>query len=353
MAINIFTIFLVLFLSACSSTKHIPNSTIDELFRDYYAPNAPGAALLVIHDGTVLHNKSYGFAHLEMHRLVTGTTNFRLASVTKQFTAMCILILNERGKLSLDDTLEKFFPEIAQSYRDIKLRYLLNHTSGLPDYENYVPDSQTVQVLDADALRLINYADTVYFPAGSKFSYSNTGYALLALIIEKASGVSFAEFLRQNVFLPLQMNNTVAREAHTVVSDRAYGYTRTDSGWTFADQSSTSAVLGDGGIYSSINDLARWDQSLYTERLLPRSVLETAMSATTPTDTSAYSYGYGWYIGSRHNMKTVFHTGSSRGFRNAIVRIPDERFTVVILTNRNEGNPVEIAYKLIDMYFGR
>ena len=270
---------------------------------------------------------------------------------------MAVLILVERKMLSLDDPLAKYFPDIAPSYRAIKIRQLLNHTSGIADYESFIPDSQTVQVLDRDALRLLNEADSVYFPAGSRFQYSNSGYALLALLVETVSQQSFAQFLQENIFRPLQMNNTVAREANTVVTNRAYGYTRASpangagAGFAFADQSSTSAVLGDGGIYSSTDDLNKWDQALYTEKLVSRATLQLAMSPTTPKDSAGVSYGFGWFIGSHHGLPTVFHTGSSRGFRNAIIRLPEQRFTVIILTNRNEGEPIEIAYKIIDLYF--
>ena len=260
-------------------------------------------------------------------------------------------ILLEQKKLSLDDPIVKYFPELPPSYRPVKLRHLLDHTSGIVDYESLMPDSQTVQVLDKDVLELLKKADSTYFPVGSKWQYSNSAYSLLSLVAEEASGRPFAQFLRENIFLPLKMNNTVAREEGTVVVNRAYGYSRKDAGFVFTDQSSTSAVLGDGGIYSSVDDLFKWDQSLYTEMLVSKATLDLAMSPTTATDTTAYQYGYGWYIGEYHGLRTVHHTGSSRGFRNAILRLPDQRFSVIILTNRNEGTPIEKARKIVDLYF--
>ena len=338
-------------LASCSSSRLSVTDAIDALFHEYDQPNSPGAAVLVIHNGIVAQKRLYGLAHLEESRRVTSSTNFRLASVTKQFTAMAILMLAEEKKLSLDDAIVKFFPELPASDVGIHVRHLLNHTSGITDYEPLIPGFRTAQVLDKDVLRLLTSADSLHFPVGSRFQYSNSGYALLALIVEAVSGQSFAEFLQQRIFMPLGMSNTVARqEGISVVVNRAYGYTRTDSGFAFTDQSVTSAVLGDGGIYSSLDDLFKWDQALNTEKLLPRASLQQAFTASVGTD-STESYGSGWFVGSYKGMSSVYHTGSSRGFRNAIIRLPSRAFTVIILTNRNEGNPIDIARRIIDLYF--
>jgi CubicO group peptidase (beta-lactamase class C family) len=338
---------------SCTSTKKaaVSADAIDALFQEYNQPNVPGAAVMIIQEGKIALSRSYGFANLEERRPVTSATNFRLASVTKQFTAMAVLILAEQKKLSLDDPLVKFFPDLPPSDRAIKIRHLLNHTSGIVDYESLMPDSQTVQILDKEVLQLLKKADSTYFPAGSKFQYSNSAYSLLSLVVELVSHRPFAQFLKENIFLPLSMTNTVTREAGTVVTDRAYGYSRTNAGFVFTDQSSTSAVLGDGGIYSSVDDLFKWDQALYTEKLASKATLDLALNPTTATDTTAFQYGYGWFIGEYHGLRTVHHTGTSRGLRNAILRLPDQRFSVIILTNRNEGAPVEKARKIVDLYF--
>ncbi|MGH2568154.1 MAG: serine hydrolase domain-containing protein [Bacteroidota bacterium] len=337
--------------SQTTSNVSVSPRAIDALFREYDQPTVPGAAVATIHDGKIIQSRSYGLASLEEKQPVTGATNFRLASVTKQFTAVAILILAERKKLSLDDPLAKFFPRLPSRVHGIKIRHLLNHTSGIVDYESLMPDTQSVQVLDRDVLALLEQADSTYLPAGSKFRYSNSGYALLALVVEAVSGQSFAQFLQRNFFVPLNMNDTVARETNTVVANRAYGYTRSGSGFVFADQSSTSAVLGDGGIYSSVDDLFIWDQALYSDKLVSWTTLQLAMSPTTVTDTAAFRYGYGWYVADYGALKTVFHTGSSRGFRNAIIRIHEKRFTVIILTNRNKGRPIEMARQIVGLYF--
>ncbi|MBI4429124.1 MAG: beta-lactamase family protein [Ignavibacteriales bacterium] len=338
-------------LVSCSSSGLSIADAIDELFREYDRPDVPGAAVLVINGGTVLRKRVYGLADIEIRRPVTSATNFRLASVTKQFTALAVLMLAEDKKLSLDDFIIKYFPSLPASDKEIRIRHLLNHTSGIIDYEPLIPDSQTMQVLDKDVLILLQSADSVYFPAGSQFRYSNAGYALLALLVEAVACSPFADFLQERIFAPTGMNFTVARqEGVSRVSNRAYGYTSTDSGFVLSDQSVTSAVLGDGGIYSSLDDMFKWDRALNSETLLSQGSLGHAFLPTVRAD-SVSSYGYGWFVGDYRGMATVYHTGSSRGFRNAIIRLRDRPFTVVILTNRNEGNPIDVARKIIGLYF--
>ena len=171
------------------------------------------------------------------------------------------------------------------------------------------------------------------------------------MIVEKISGETFAEFLKENIFIPLKMENTVAHEEGiSVVENRAYGYSRTDSGWIREDQSITSAVLGDGGIYSNVEDLYKWDQSLYTNKILFDTLRNEAMARTILTGGEKMDYGYGWYIKKYKGNEVVYHTGSTQGFRNVIYRVPSRKFTVIILTNRNEGEPEKIADHIFALY---
>jgi CubicO group peptidase (beta-lactamase class C family) len=220
----------------------------------------------------------------------------------------------------------------------------------LVDYEDFVPDSQTVQVLDADVLRLLSRIDSVYFPAGTKFRYSNSGYALLALIVEAVSGKSFASFLKENIFDPLGMNHTVAfQNGISSVDHRAFGHSRSGNSFVRTDQSNTSAVLGDGGIYSSVEDLSKWDQDLYANHVLSAALRQQSFTPGMLNDGRPTTYGFGWYIEPYKNFNSLYHTGSTRGFRNAIFRLPDQHLTVIILTNRNEGEPIELARKIADI----
>jgi len=326
------------------------SSSIDALLASYTRPEVPGASLAIIKDGKVIYSKSYGLADVENNVPATTATNYRLASVTKQFTATAILKLVDQGKLSLDSRLTDVLPGAPLYTRDVRIRHLLNHTSGLVDYEDFVPDSQTVQVLDADVLRLLSKIDTVYFPAGAKFRYSNSGYALLALVVEAVSGESFAAFLKKNIFEPRGMSHTVAlQNGISTVDNRAFGHSRTVWGFIRTDQSNTSAVLGDGGIYSSVDDLYKWDQDLYANRLISDSLRRQSFIPGLLNDGTHTKYGFGWYIEQYKNLASVYHTGSTRGFRNAIFRVPDRHLTVIVLTNRNEGEPIEIARKIADL----
>ena len=317
---------------------------IDALMRDYTG-DVPGASVLVLRDGQPIVRTGYGLADLETHTPATATTNYRLASVTKQFTAASILLLAEDGKLKLTDPARKWLPTLPKAAEPITIRHLLTHTSGLIDYEDVIPDSFKAQLHDADVLKLLESQDRLYFHPGGDYRYSNSGYSLLALIVERASGRTFATFLRERIFQPLGMNNTVAYEdGISTVVDRAFGYTEEQGRWTRTDQSQTSAVLGDGGIYSSIDDLAKWDAALYDGRLLPQKALQAAFKPATHTDDPEVEYGYGWRI----TGETLWHSGETVGFRNVIVRYPQRHLTVVVLTNRNEPEPYRLALKIAE-----
>jgi CubicO group peptidase (beta-lactamase class C family) len=323
---------------------------IENLFARFAQPACPGACAMVIHNQKVLFAKGFGLANLEAQLPCTTNTNFRLASVSKQFTAMAVVILVERKKLSLEETLTALFPEFPPYGKQITVRQLLNHTSGLVDYEDIIPPGTTIPVLDRDVLRLMIQQDKTYFVPGSKFRYSNTAYSLLALVVEARSGNTFSQFLKQNIFEPLRMSNTLAYEqGSSVVPNRAFGYSADGAGFQRTDQSLTSSVLGDGGIYSSVADLFYWDQALYTDKLLTPASLELIFSPGPVTDRADTHYGFGWYIGEYRGLKEIWHSGTTRGFTTRIVRHPERRFAVIILTNRNEAALAEIPHQIADL----
>jgi len=326
-------------LTACATSGHGSMDEIDVLMKRY-GGNVPGASLLVVRDGSAVVRRSYGRSNLEDRIAATPETNYRLASVTKQFTAAAILLLSQDGKLSLDDPVKKWLPSLPSAIDSVTITHLLTHTSGIIDYEDVMPAGTVKQLHDADVLRLLEAHDSVYFKPGTRYSYSNSGYSLLSLIVARASGKSFATFLRERIFLPLGMNHTVAyEEGISTVSNRAFGYTIKDGVWTRKDQSTTSAVLGDGGIYSSIDDLAKWDAALYDSRLLSDDSRRLAFTPHTATDQADVKYGFGWRI----TGETLWHSGETVGFRNVIIRNPSRRLTVVLLTNRDDPAPYETA----------
>ena len=345
--------FVIMSLSASLGARAAQNDArgIDRIFREYDRADVPGACVMVIKDGRILFQKAYGLANLEENVLSTTRTNYRLASLTKQFTAMAVMILAGRGRLSLTSRLTDFFPDFPVYGRQINVRHLLNHTSGLIAYENLIPAGTTVPLKDRDVLRLLKSQDHTYFTPGTRYRYSNSGYAVLAMIVEAVSGISFAEFLRRNIFDPLQMTGTVAYEQGvSTVSHRAYGYSQRGGRFVRTDQSLTSSVLGDGGIYSSVEDLYKWDQALYTTRLVSMEMLTEAFTPRVSTGEADTGYGYGWFISNRRGLRTVWHYGDTIGFRSAIERVPAERLTVIVLVNRSEADPTAMARQIIDRH---
>ncbi len=340
-------------MSASVPAAPVPSASaqLDALLRDYTGA-VPGAAVLVVKDGEVVVRRGTGLADLEAGTAVTPQTHFRLASVSKQFTAAAVLLLAQDGRLALDDPASKWLPSLPPATRGVTLRHLLTHSSGVIDYEDLMAPEATEQVHDADVLRLLEGEDRLYFPPGTGYRYSNSGYALLALIVEKASGQRHADFLRTRIFEPLGMTAVAYEQGISTVPHRAYGYSAEDGRWIRTDQSSTSAVLGDGGIYASIDDLAKWDAALYDDRLLSGAVRTDAFALHTPIhdETDVAGYGYGWRIGKGGSAGALWHSGETIGFRNVIVRWPKQRLTVVVLTNRNAPEPYPLVLKIAALY---
>jgi CubicO group peptidase (beta-lactamase class C family) len=381
---------VAIFSSAASA--QVSFTQIDAIFAALKSNDAPGAAVLVVRNGRVAFRRGYGVTDLRTRTKIDAHTNFRLASFTKQFTAACIMLLARDGKLRYDDHLTDFFPEFPEYGKSITVRNLLNHTSGLPDYEDLLmkqypntPPEKVPQILDAGVLKLLEQQTSREFPAGTKWEYSNSGYAVLAMIVEKVSGEPFGQFLHDRIFAPLKMTNTLAYEkGKNEVPHRAYGHTRKDettadpakqdaakpdevkqdetkaeAAWQETDQSPTSAVLGDGGIYSSLDDLAKWDRALRDHTLLSAAEMQPALTPVEPTgrpakfpEGASVSYGFGWFLDPYRGHKRMSHDGSTIGFRTTIQRFPDDNLTIIILANRTDQNPEALALKVADLYLG-
>jgi len=327
-------------------------------------PDAPGAAVLVLKDGKPVFQHGYGVTDLRSHSKIDEHTNFRLASVTKQFTAMAIMLLVHDGKLRYDESLTEIFPEFPAYGKTITVRHLLNHTSGLLDYEDLMarqygntPDDQIPQIHDAGVLALLEKATTTNFPAGTRWQYSNSGYCLLAMVVEKISGKPFAQFLRERIFAPLAMSNTLAYEkGKNEVPNRAYGHTPEGNGFRETDQSSTSATLGDGGVYTSLSDMARWDAALQHHTLLTEEEMKPALAAVHPSSAPAEEnghavrYGFGWFLDPYQGHERMWHYGETVGFRTTIQRFPKDGITVIVLCNRADLSAIDLALKTADVY---
>ena len=325
---------------------------IDSVFAAYSGAS-PGAAVLVAVDGRIVVNRAFGMADVASKTPVTTRTNFRLASVTKQFTAAATLLLVKDGKLRLEEALTDVFPDLPAYTKRITIKQLLTHTSGLLAYEDFVPDSQTRQATDADVVAILkSRTDSTYFVPGTQYRYSNTGYAVLSEIVAKRSGTPFATFVRNRIFMPLGMHKTLAYvKGGPDVPFRAYGHSASGTTWRQSDQSNTSAVLGDGGIYSSVDELYRWDQALYTNELLPQELLKQAFTDQPLADGKKSGYGFGWFVDSYRRLPRLSHTGTTTGFRTMIARFPSMHASIIVLTNRSEQSPDSIVQKITDRLF--
>jgi CubicO group peptidase (beta-lactamase class C family) len=327
-------------------------AAMDALFSDYAQAGTPGASVIVIEGDKVIFKKAYGLANVEAKIAATTKTNYRLASVTKQFTAMAIMILAERKRLSFDDTLASFFPGFPQYGKQITVRQLLNHTSGIIAYEDVMDEQATVPLSDQDVLEMMKRQDHTNFPPGSTYRYSNTGYVLLGLIVEQASGMSFPEFLQKNVFAPLKMKKTVLyhRDDRSDEAHRAYGYSRRSDVFVRTDQSLTSSTRGDGTVYSSVEDLQKWDRALRGNKLVKDTTLQQAFTSGARVDENT-GYGFGWFIEQRRGQRTVWHSGNTIGCTQFIRRYLDRKFTIIVQANRSNAPLAELADKIEEIYF--
>jgi CubicO group peptidase (beta-lactamase class C family) len=298
--------------------------------RDHFS-----GSVLIARDGKVLFSKGYGMANLEHDVPNTPKTKFRLGSITKQFTAMAILILQERGKLKVEDRVKKYLPDAPKAWDEITIRHLLTHTSGIPNYTSYPDFLKTLPVRVTLKELIGKFRDKpLDFKPGEDFRYSNSGYAVLGQVIETAAGQGYAAFLNEAIFAPLGMKDTGYDNATSIVKHRAEGYTRRlGVVLTHCDYVDMSIPHAAGALYSTVEDLLRWDQALYTEKLVPRKALEAMFSPV------RHYYGYGWLIDKKHGRTRYSHGGGIMGFVTMIERYPESKLLVVALSNL-ENSPV-------------
>ena len=328
------------------------SALIDHLFRNYQVPN-PGASFIVIKDGEIVKTEAYGYADVENNVLASPNTHYRMASVSKQFTAMAIMLLVHRGELTYESRLTDIFPEFPDYGKEISIRHLLTHRSGLVDYGRFLIRERTGQLFNQEMLDSLLTTTATEFTPGSKFRYSNTAYALLPLIVEKLSGQAYAEFMQENIFAPLGMETTTTYSPDIEIENRAYGYIVEDSEITPRDQSLTSALLGDGSIYTSVKEYFHWDQGLYTDKLLPQKTIQEAFQAwNTKGKSDKEGYGYGWFVNYVDGVKVLEHGGSTIGFSLYVMRVPSKKLSVAVFSNRNQGDPEfrDISRALLSLY---
>jgi CubicO group peptidase (beta-lactamase class C family) len=310
----------------------------------------PGLALLVSRNGQVIRRQGYGMANVELQVPVKPETIFQSGSVGKQFTATAVMMLVEEGKIGLDDPLTKYFPAAPETWKVVTIRELLSHTAGFTDYPKDF--DMRKDYTEAELLKIVE-GIPLAFPPGTSWSYSNLGFLTLGIVIHKVTGEFYGDFLQERIFRPLGMNTTRIISEADIVPNRSAGY-RLDKG-ALKNQEWVSPTLNttaDGSLYFSIEDLAKWDAALYTEKLLKRSSLEqmwTVAKLNTGQPNSG-DYGFGWFIETKNGHRIMEHAGSWQGFETQISRYVDDKLTVVILDNLADSDPKQFADHVADMY---
>ena len=326
--------------------------SVDTLFAPWNRPDAPGAAVAVIEAGNVVHMRGYGMANLEHGIPITPRTVFDIASVSKQFCAFAIAHLAIQGRLSLDDDIRKYLPEMATLEHTITIRHLVHHTSGLRDWPS------TLAMGDWDMEDVISFAhiltfarnqETLNFTPGAEFSYSNTGYNLLAEIVQRVTGQYFRTWTEKHFFQPLGMVHSLMRDDHEqIVPGRAYGYA--PAGDTFHRIGNGLTALGSSSLFTTLEDLVRWAQNFRHRRVGGDSVYAQMHERGRLADGSEISYAFGHGFGAYRGHTTIAHTGSWAGFRSVLMRVPEQDLVVIVLSNARNFRAQEMASRVVDIY---
>ncbi len=313
-------------------------SSINQELEKVFKPNEPGAAVIAVKDGQVVFRKGYGMANLELGVAIEPDMIFRIGSITKQFTAVSILMLMEQGKLSLSDEITKFLPDYPTQGYKITIEHLLTHTSGIKSYTG-LPEWRPLMRKDLKMTELIAlFKDKpMEFAPGAGWNYNNSAYVLLGAIIEKITGQSYGDFVEKNIFAPLGMKQSFYDNTARVIPRRAAGYSRGQGGFVNAEYLSMSHPHAAGSLMSTVDDLAKWDAALYTEKLVKQDSLKKAWTPFVLNDGKATKYGYGWGVTTLEGERMLTHSGGINGFTCDGVRLPDSKVYVVILTNRDSG----------------
>lgn len=326
--------------------------SIDSIFAEWNKEDVPGCALGIIKDGDLIYAKGYGLANMEYDIPNSSSSVFRIGSTSKQFTAACIVLLAEQGDLSLDDNLRSFYPDFPAYAEKITVRHLLNHTSGIRDYLqlSYLKGLEGDDYyVDADIMNwLVNQSDLNFQP-GEEFLYSNSGYWLLGQIVNKVSGISMAAYAEKEIFEPLGMDNTHFHDDHTrIVKNRASGYMPDNEGG-YRISMTTLGMIGDGGIFTTINDIKKWDDAYYDSSVLSSTFWGMMTAQGVLNDGELIDYAAGLMIQDYKGLKTIRHGGAFVGFRAELLRFPEEKLSIAIFANRGDANPSRMADELADI----
>ena len=358
--IRITQTFLVVYfvLTTCTTTlaqKNAVANAIDELLTPAYPENDPGAAVLVARDNKIIFQNAYGKASLKTSEMITPRYVFRIGSVTKQFTAVAILKLATQGKIKLDDPVIKFIPEFSNG-RSITLRHLLTHTSGIPSYTGLAgqqgPEQEAAEQTIQERFNVFKDLPLEFAP-GARYEYSNSGYFILGMIIEKVSGMSYGDYLKKEFFLPLGMTSTYYDGGSQTISPRSTGYVQREKKFIEAGFVHHSKPYAAGALASSTEDLLKWNNALFSFEVLPRNVIEEAWKPARLNDGREINYGFGWSLGRLDDLQLIYHGGAIKGYVCYVLFIPHEKLFVAILTNKDQYGVIDQSEKIARIVLNR
>lgn len=328
---------------------------LNKLLQERYPANAPGIAIGIMMKGKTVFKKGYGIERSTGNAQLSPGTRFNIASLSKQFTAMAILQLEAAGKLRLDDPIGRYLPALPAGIGNaVTIRHLLTHASGIVDHYGYTDTAGLHHAHNQTAYDAIKNVDSVYFPAGSQFRYSNTAYCLLGLIIEHCSGLPYARYMQERVFAPAGLQATSVWKENQRLHHEAIGYDVDSLQQRFlpsgADQHIFFSTEADGGIYTTVTDFLKWLEGLQEGRIFPPAYFRKAGSIQTPiAHTTKTGYGMGWFVDKSSGKQLVYHSGSNGGFNSYSFTIPAEGFAVVIFSNRSDRNLEALVQEILHL----
>jgi CubicO group peptidase (beta-lactamase class C family) len=339
---------------ACAQEALDRTAAVNEVFADLAKPGAPGCAVAVARGSKTILAKGYGLASLEQNVAIAPDSVFDIGSTSKQFTAASILLLEKQGKLSINDDIRKYIPELPEYGKKITILHLLNHTSGLRDYLTLFDlagvniDSVTT---DEEALALIARQKALNFDPGAEWLYSNTGFFLLSVIVKRVSGQSLRDFAAANIFQPLGMSHTEYRDSHTLlIPNRTQAYDPVEKGSGYTLDISYFEQTGDGAVHTTTGDLLKWDENFYTAQVGGKELLAELQQPGKLNSGKVLAYAKGLHVDQYRGLPIVSHGGSWGGYRAQLLRFPGQHFSVVCLCNRSDGNPENRAEQVADIY---
>ena len=328
---------------------------VDKVFSKWDEADSPGAAVVVVKDGEVVHKGGYGMANLEYGAPITPSTMFEVGSVAKQFTAMAIALLAAQGKISLDDDIHTYVPEVPDFGKPITIRHLIHHMSGLRNWEVlFILEGNLGKITTKRVLQMIRHQKELNFDPGEEYSYCNAGYVLLAEVVQRVTGQSFRGWTRANIFEPLGMTNTSFYDDYTrIVKNRAYGYMPKGKGG-FRNVLYTSAAPGPASLFTTAEDLSEWIKNFEEKRVGGPAVIEQMLERGLLNNGTKLDYAFGLEVGEYRGLKRIYHVGGWAGFGSVLVHFPEQRFGVVVLSNLGLGafDPVPLAHQITDIYLG-